>query len=110
MVERGPEAPPPRRPARGLGGRRTGGRGRLWPVLRMLLAGCAVAAVLSNPRLPDWAATHPWLANSSTLQGAVEYTDRGLAAIGFSRPFDWLRARTRALQALRFNHDQDDGQ
>lgn len=110
MAERGPEAPPPRRPARGLGGRRTGGRGRLWPVLRMLLAGCAVAAVLSKPRLPDWAATHPRIADWPALQAGIDAADRGLAAISMPRPFDWLRARTRALQALRFSHDQDDQQ
>ncbi|WP_048863155.1 hypothetical protein, partial [Acidisphaera rubrifaciens] len=93
-----------------LDGGRTGGRGRLWPVLRLLLAGCAVAAVLSKPRLPDWAANHPWIADSAALQAAVGEADRALAAIGLPGPFDWLRTRTRALQALRFNHDQDDQQ
>jgi len=89
---------------------RVGGRGRLTPVLRLALAGAVVVAVLGPVDLTGWVESRPWLAQSSSVQTAIEDLDQGLAAIGFHVAYDWLRRQTRAAQALRFNAGADNRQ
>ncbi len=97
-----PETPPPPKPV--------GGRGRLAPVLRLLLAGSLAAALLSPVGLQQWAESRPLLLRSPLVQTLLEDLDQTLGAIGFPQGYAWLRRQTRALQALRFSAGADNAQ
>ena len=96
-----PETPPPATPVRAPGGRRS----RLAPVLRLVLAGTLVLAVLGPVQLAEWSESRPLLAQSPAVQTAIEQLDQTHASFSFPRAYEWVRRQTRALQALRFNAD-----
>jgi hypothetical protein len=87
-----------------------GGRGRLAGVLRLVLAGSLVAALLSPLALTDWAASRPLLAQTPAVQWVIAEIDRIHAAVSFPGAYAWLRRQTRMVQAWRFNADGDNQQ
>jgi len=71
-------------------------------VLRVVLIGCAIAAVLGSVPLLGWTEALPDGPVVAVVQDAATRWNDAMTRIGATQPRTWLRAEIRSFEARRF--------
>jgi hypothetical protein len=80
---------------------------RFGRLLRVLAAGCTVAALLGADPLANWAANDNQMMEISSVQYLTTALKNATESLGLAKAYAWIRRQARVVQDLRFAPPED---